>query len=134
MSQVAFPRRELGPILPPAEQVHMDVVDELATATAHVHPKAIPLCHNLPLRCQMFRDHEELAHQRDVLLLQVIDRGNMLFGDHQHVDRCLWSDIFKSDDLVVFVHNTRRCTLRDDLTENTHHTPLPVGEGKGEGL
>jgi len=133
MSQVAFPRRELGPILPPAEQVHMDVVDELATTTAHVHPKAIPLCHNLPLCCQMFRDHEELAHQRDVLFLQVIDRGDMQFGNDQHVYRCLWSDVFKSDDLVVFVHNARRCALRDDLTENTRHSPSSCETGQKYG-
>ena len=67
----------LGPVLPSTEQVHVDMVNELATATAHVHPETIPRRDNVPLRCQVFHDHEELAHQRDMLLLQIIDGSNM---------------------------------------------------------
>jgi len=121
MSQVAFPRMGLDPVLPSAEQVHVDVVNELATATAHVHPETISLCDNIPLRCQVFRDHEELAHQHDMLLLQIVDSGNMQFRDDQNVYRCLGIDVFNSYDLVVFVHNTGRCTPGGNLTENTRH-------------
>jgi hypothetical protein len=109
----------------------MEVIEELATAAAHVHPEAISLFHDVPLCCQMFRDHEESAHQGDVLLLQVIDRGNMQFGDDQHVYRCLGSDIFKSDDFVVCVHNACRRALGDDLTENTRHIPSSCGKESG---
>jgi hypothetical protein len=35
MFQVACPRIELSPVLPSTEQVHVDVVNELATATTH---------------------------------------------------------------------------------------------------
>src|SRR5262245_43002856 len=112
---------ESGSVLPSAEQVHVDVIDELATATAHVHPETIPLRHNVPLRCQVFRDQEELAHQRDMLLLQIVDGDDMQLRDDQDVYGCLRMNVFKGHDLVVFVHNTGRCALGDDLTENTRH-------------
>src|SRR5262249_1519827 len=139
-SRVAFPRLGLGPVLPSTEQVHVDMVNELATATAHVHPETIPLRDHVPLRCQAFRDHEDLAHQWDMLLLQVVDSGNMELRDDQDVYRCLRIDVFNGHDLVVFVHKTGRCTLGGNLTENTRHgrwypphlrVPSPVeGEGK----
>jgi hypothetical protein len=106
MSRVAFPRMGLGPVLPSAEQVHVDVVNELATATAHVHPETISLCDNVPLRCQVFHDHEELAHQYDMLLFQIVHGGNMQLRDDQDVYGCLGVDVLKGHDLVVFVHNT----------------------------
>src|SRR6266571_5600240 len=121
MFQVAFPRIGLGPVLPSAEQVHVDVVNELATATTHMHPETIPLCDNVPLPCQVFRDHEELTHHRDMLLLQVVDCGNMQLRDDQNVYRCLRIDVCNGYDLVVFVHNTGRGTLGGNLTENTRH-------------
>src|SRR5262249_39082440 len=121
MSQVAFPRMKSSPVLPSAEQVHVDVVNELATATTHVHPETIPLCDNVPLRCQVFRDHEELAHQHDMLLLQIVNSSNMQLRDDQDMYRCLGIDVPEGHDLIVFVHNTGRCTLGDDLTENTRH-------------
>src|SRR5262245_44219971 len=140
MSQVAFPRIELGPVLPSTEQVHVDVVNELATATAHVHPETIPLGDNVPLCCQAFHDHEELAHQRDMLLLQVVDCSNMELRDDQDVYGGLGVDVFNGHDLVVVVHKTGRCTLGGNLTENTRHgrwcppqlrVPSPsTGEGK----
>jgi hypothetical protein len=68
---------ELGPVLPSAEQVHVDMVNELATTTAHMHPETIPLCHNVPPHRQVLCDQEEPAHQHDMLLLQVVDSGNM---------------------------------------------------------
>jgi len=112
---------ESGPVLPSAEQVHVDVVNELATATAHVHPETVPLGDKVPLRCQVFRDHEELAHQCDMLLLQIVDGGNVQLRDDQNVYRRLGIDVFNGHDLVVFVHHTGGSTSGGNLTENTRH-------------
>src|SRR5207237_8327854 len=86
---------QLGSVLPPTEQVHVDVVDQLATTTAYVHPETISLRHNIPLRCQVFDDQEELAHQDNVLLLQVVHAGNMQLWNHQDMHGRLWVDVFK---------------------------------------
>src|SRR5215468_7606916 len=106
MFQVAFLRMKSNPVLLSAEHEHVAVVNELATATTHVHPETIPLRNNVPLRCQVFRDYEELAHQPDMLLLQIVDRGNMQLRDDQDVYRRLGIDVLEGHDLIVFVHNT----------------------------
>jgi hypothetical protein len=108
-------------MLPSAEQVHVDMVDELTTATAHMYPETIPLGDNIPLRCQVFHNHEEFAHQYDMPFLQVVHRGNMQLWNDQDVYRCLGIDVLKGYDFVVFVHNTGRCAPGDNLTENTRH-------------
>ena len=121
---------QLGSVLPPAEQVHVDVVDKLAAATAHMHAETIPLRHNVPLRCQVFNDQEQLPHQGDVLFLQVVHGGNVQFRDDQNVYGGLWVNVGKGHDRIVFVHDSGWCTPGDDITENTRHnlqhSPIPA--------
>src|SRR5262245_27149376 len=112
--------------VPPAEQMHVDVIDKLTTTTAHVHPETISLRGNVPLRCQVFGNHKQLPHQGDVLFLQIVHGGNMQLRDNQDVYGGLRVNVFKSADGIVFVHNRSWCTLRNDVAENTRHgLPCP---------
>ena len=93
LAYFAFGKRSSGAVLyssstralPTTEQMHMQVVDNLAAATPDIDYQPVTLDGDVPLYCQPFSCGKELSHQRDMLVFQVIDRGDVRLGNEEEM-------------------------------------------------
>jgi len=113
-----------GALLPSTHHVHVDMIDQLTTAPADIDREPVSLCHDIPLLRQVLGGEKEFPHDGGMSFIQVVDGGDVLFGDHEHVDRCRGLDVFENDDIVIFMDDVCRGALGDDLTEDTSHALL----------
>src|SRR5262249_25231615 len=71
----------------------------------------------IALACDFCRDELAVADQLCIGLGRLVDADNMLFGDDQNMRRRSRFDIFKDENLVVFVNFFRRNAAGDNLAE-----------------
>ena len=56
-----------------------------------------------------------------MVFLQLIHRGNVLLGDNEHMHGGFGIDVFKHDEIVVFMDDLSRLPSLHDLAEYTRH-------------
>ena len=64
-----------------------------------------------------------MSEQRRVIRLRFRQRNQRLLGDDEHVNGCLWVDVFEGEREVIFVENFRRDFPIDDFGENRFFHP-----------
>ena len=95
----------------------MQVVHRLARVRANVGHDAIA-APQAKLPGQIAADEEEVAGESQVLVFQVTDGLNFLFGDDQQVGGSLGIGIREGEAKVVFVQDFGRNFLVDDPFED----------------
>ena len=97
----------------------MDVENRLTrTAVAVEHGSVSVLVVTVFLR-QSCRMLDDLSHQNLVIVLQVIQRGNVTARDEEHMEGRLRIDILKRKDTVVLVNDRRRNFAGGDPAKET---------------
>ena len=71
------------------------------------------------LVCDLGRDKLAITNQFRVSFARLINAGNMLFRDDQHMRRRLWIDVFKSKCFFIFVNFFSGNFSGDDIAEET---------------
>ena len=97
----------------------MDVKNRLTrTAVAVEHGSVSVLVVTVILRqsCRMLND---FPHQNLIIVLQVVQRGNVTARDDEHIEGRLWIDILKRKDAVVLVNDRRRNFAGGDPAKET---------------
>ena len=97
----------------------MDVKNRLTrTAVAVEHGSVSVLVVTVILR-QSCRMLDDLPHQNLIIVLQVVQRGNVTARDDEHMEGRLWIDILKRKDAVVLVNDRRRNFAGGDPAKET---------------
>ena len=97
----------------------MDVENRLTrTAVAVEHGSVSVLVVTVILRqsCRMLND---FPHQNLIIVLQVVQRGNVTARDDEHMEGRLWIDILKRKDAVVLVNDRCRNFAGGDPAKET---------------
>ena len=102
--------------LPSTQQMQVQMKNCLAGVGANVvnGTKAV---FQLALFGDFCSDQMGIADNFCICLRQVIDTGNVLLGNDQNVRRRARFDVFKGEDILVFVHLLRWNRAGDDLAE-----------------
>src|SRR5438046_1946634 len=103
----------------PAQHVQMYVVHRLAGACIHVEYSAVAFFVDIRLHSKFLGDLENLADERAVLRLQIIQCRNVLLGHHQEMNGSLRPKILKCYDAVVLMHKVRECFVLNDSAKKT---------------
>ena len=97
----------------------MDVENRLArTAVAVEHGSVSVLVVTVFFRkpCRMLDD---FPHQNLVIVLQIVQRGNVTARDDEHMEGRLWINVLKRKDTVVLVNDRRRNFTGGDSAKQT---------------
>jgi len=70
-----------------------------------------------PLVCNPGRDQVTVADEFSIAWLRILQAGNVLLGNHQHVGGSLRMNVFERVGAVVLEHLIRRHPAFDDVTE-----------------
>lgn len=95
----------------------MEMEDNLTRVWAVVGDDPITRLSDPSLRCYLLDSTENLAHQGRISCGNLVNRWDVLLGDHQKVDRRLWVDVLKGEHMVVLIDLGRRNLPPDDLTK-----------------
>ena len=49
------------------------------------------------------RDQMQAANEFGVVVIQIIERGDVLFGNNQKMNRRLWIDVLESQNIIIFI-------------------------------
>src|SRR5262245_4709075 len=97
--------------------MEMDMEDGLPGAPVHVE-HGPPARFGVPFRgCNGLRRAEHVADQRFVGGIELVQAGDVLLRDDQHVRRCLRVEVPDCEDLVVRIDRLRRDLAIADLAE-----------------
>ena len=116
-----------------AEKMKVDVKDGLPGVLAAVDHQAVAIVQT-KFFTGKFRGHaHDVPDERIIRFGQIIERGDLSLGDHEHMRRCLGVDVLKRQALVVFVDDVRWNLTVDDLFEKglfshaLYEAPWPGG-------
>jgi len=111
----------------------MNVVDRLAAVVAAIHDATIPLVGHAQVRGQPRGYRDQSTHDGLVVVGKIDQGAEVPFGYYEDVNRRLWIDVAKRQDLVVAVHLFARNRAGDDRTEETliHHDPFWLTRRRG---
>jgi hypothetical protein len=103
----------------------MDVEDTLSRLAVRVEDRPVPTLVVAVLLRECSCESEHRSHQRIVLDGQVVQGGDVLLGNNQHMQRRLRIDVLERHQGFILVHQCARDVARDDLAEETvgHKTP-----------
>src|SRR4029077_2333305 len=99
-----------------AEEVQVQMKNRLARAGAVVEHSAIPREQEEFLG-QLARRHLQLAEQRLVARLGVVQRGEMFLRAKENVRRRLRVDVFKGEHVVILIDELRGNLFRRDFAK-----------------
>ena len=102
--------------LPTTQQMQMQMENGLARVRAYVVHRAKSVL-QLALLGDLSGDQVGIANNLCVRLGQVIDTDNMFLRDNQHMCRRAGFDVFKGEDLLIFINFLRRYGSGNDLAE-----------------
>src|SRR5215831_4908548 len=102
--------------LPSTQQMQVQMENGLSRVRAYVVHRAKSVL-QLALPGDLGGDQMGVADNLSIRLGQVIDTGNVSFGDNQDVRGRAGLDVFKGEDLLIFVNFLRRYGAGDDLAE-----------------
>lgn len=113
----------------------MQVKDRLARIRTDVIDRAEAIF-NVAFACNLCRHNLAIAHQFRVFFRRLINSGNMLLGNNQHVRWGLRIDIFKRKRLLVFINFFSRNFAGNDLTEKaiSHSLEILANPRSGESM
>jgi len=83
--------------------MQMEMENRLARVRAHVVHRAKSVL-QLALLGDLRRDQVRVADNLVICFRQMVYASDMFFGDNQDVGRRAGLDVFKGEDLLVFVH------------------------------
>src|SRR3979490_1917455 len=89
--------RNNGPTRPPAEQMHMQVVDLLTAIRVAIDDQPITALSDAPLPREIARHDEHMPDQRFIVVGNIVGGGNGFVRDDQNVHRRCRFDVQKSD-------------------------------------
>ena len=100
-----------------AENMKVDMIDRLAAFRIAVgyYPES-PFSDPL-IFCYFIGNRYQVADQAAVLLPDIHNRRDMLFRDHQRMNRRLRVYIFEGKGMLILIDYSRRYFFVDDLTE-----------------
>ena len=101
--------------------MHVNVVDHLAAASADIDREPVSLFGDVPLGRELFRGGKEFAHEGDVIILHIVHSVQMLLGNDEDVNRGFRRNVFKDEDVVIFMNDIGGLGLVDDLAKQTGH-------------
>src|SRR5690348_2899924 len=103
----------------------------LPAIRVRVHDDAVAAVGESGFPRQVPREGEQLAEQSGIL--RVVERREVMRGDHEDVRGCLWIEILEREHAVRPLHDGRRNLTRRDFTEDaTSHAPrLSRSSSKG---
>jgi len=102
--------------LPSAQQMQMQMENCLPCVRAYVVHRAESLL-QLALFGDFCGDQMGIPDNLCLRLGQVIDTGNVFLGDNKDVRRRAGFDVFKGEDLLIFVNFLRRYGAGNNLAE-----------------
>jgi len=104
------------------KQVKVKVFNLLTSLFAHIHLKLIAL--QIFFFGDLLRDKKQFAHQFSVFNPNVKKRANVLFGGNENVKPGFGPNIWKHNELVVFVNDFCWYLLFCDFAKNAIHPSL----------
>src|SRR5438874_9588262 len=102
-----------------AEQVQVQVVNRLSRLRTLVEDHAVAVAIDLAFVRDAIGDLDHAGEHRGVRRREVVNAGNVLLRNHEHMRRGDWTDIVKGDDLFVAEDFLRRNLPRENLAEET---------------
>ena len=102
--------------LPSTQQMQVQMENGLSRVRPYVVHRAKSVL-QLALLGDFCGDQMGISDNLCIRLGQVIDTGNVFLGNNKDVRRRARFDVFKSEDLLIFVNFLRRYGARDDLAE-----------------
>jgi ribosome small subunit-dependent GTPase A len=105
------------------QQVQVDMEYRLPAIGITVHDSTVTAAIHARARGDACGGLHHLPHQQPMRIIHIIQRGDMLFGDHQYVQRCLGVDVTECQHLVVLVD-----FIRLDFTGH-HFAEQAIGHG-----
>ena len=103
----------------------MKMRDFLATIVSRVGNKTIATFETF--RGSDFRrDHDTSANDRLILVAQIRQRDDLLFWNHEKMNRSSWIDIAERHAQFIVVQHIRRNLARNDLGEDARHVIGPL--------
>ena len=102
--------------LPSTQQMQVQMENSLSRVRANVIHRAKSVL-QLAFFGDLCGDQVGIADNFCIRLGQVIHTGNVFFGDNQDVRRRAGFDVFKGEDLLIFINFLRRYGSGDDPTE-----------------
>jgi len=102
--------------LPTTQQMQVQMENCLPRVRADVVNRAKSVL-QLALLGDFCGDQMGIADNLCIRLGQVIDTGNVFLGDNKDVRRRAGVDVFKGEDLLIFINFLRRYGTGDDLAE-----------------
>lgn len=97
------------------------MIDQLAAAPPYIKNQLIPLVNHTLLPGDLLGRQENLAHQSNVLLLEMIDRSDVSFGHDQEMKRGFGIDVLKDNHLSILIDDLCGHLFMNDFTEETGH-------------
>ena len=102
----------------PCQKMHMQMKHGLPAVFIAVDHRAIPLLGKTFLLGIVGDRQQQLAEQCRVGRRSIVERGQWLLRNEQHMHRCLWVQIAEGQYVVIFVNDIGRDFAPDDLAED----------------
>ncbi len=99
--------------------MQMNVEHRLPRIRTTIHGDAIAVFRIPSIRRNFLRCQKQLAHQRCIFRLNVIDGSNVLTRNNQYMQRCLRVNVVESQHIVVFIGNFCRDLTCHNAAEQT---------------
>ena len=112
--------------------MQVNVIDALPGIGAAIYDRAITGIGNTQLGGNFARRKHELAQQRRMIGIQLVQRCNVLARNHQHVHRRARIDVVKRKNIIIFIRDARGNATARDATEQAgllHHLLSPCAMG-----